>query len=72
MNRFHATSQYQWLWNDYEIEDETYAILYTSTFSCGEYKCRVMVDEDIHEGGVFSVTNNIRSCWYNVFVALYY
>ena len=74
MNRFHATSQYQWLWNDYEIEDETYAILYTksSTCSCGEYKCRVMVDEDIHEGGVFSVTNNIRSCWYNVFVALYY
>ena len=21
LNRFHATSQYQWLWNDYEMED---------------------------------------------------
>ena len=64
LNRFHATSQYQWLWNDYEMEDKTYAILYTS--NCGEYKCRVTVDENIHDGGVFSVTgmlNNIGSCW---------
>ena len=71
MNRFHATSQYQWLWNDYEIEDETYAILYTSTCSCGEYKCRWWMKIFMNGVYVFSVTNNIRSCWYSVFVALY-
>ena len=63
---FHATSQYQWLRNDHEIEDETYAILYTT--SCVEYKCRVKVDEDIYEVSVFSVTgmlNNMGSGWYN-------
>ena len=59
LNGFHATSQYQWLQNDHEIEEETYAILYTT--SCGEYKCRVKVDEDIHEGNVFSVTGMLTT-----------
>ena len=54
LNRFHATSQYQWLRNDYKMEDKTYAVLCTSTY--GEYKCRVMVDEDNHGEGAFSVT----------------
>ena len=58
LNGFHATSQYQWLRNDYEMEDETYAVLYTST--CGEYKCRVTVDEDNHEESAFSVTGMLR------------
>ena len=50
---FHATSQYQWLRNDHEIEEETY--------SCGKYKCRVKVDEDIHEGSVFSFTGMLTT-----------
>ena len=58
LNGFHATSRYQWLRNDYEMEDKIYAVLYTS--SCGEYKCRVIVDEDNHEEGVFSVTGMLR------------
>ena len=59
-----VSPQYQWLQNDYKMEDKTCAILYTS--NCGEYKCRVTVDEGIHDGGAFSVTgmlNNIGSCW---------
>ena len=51
IDRVHATSQYQWLRNDYVMEDKTYGILYTS--SCGEYRCRVTVDEDSHDGGVY-------------------
>ena len=51
-----VSPQYQWLQNDYEMEDKTYAILYI----CVEYKCRVTVDKDIHDGGVFSVTGH----WY--------
>ena len=55
LDGFHAVSQYQWVQNDREMDDETFAVLYTST--CGEYKCRVTVEEqNLHEGGVFSVT----------------
>ena len=55
LDGFHAVSQYQWVQNDCEMEDKTYAVLYTST--CGEHKSRVTVEEQtLHEGGVFSVT----------------
>lgn len=55
LDDFHAVSQYQWVQNDHEMEDETYVVLYTS--SSGEYKCRVTVEEqNLHEEGVFSVT----------------
>ena len=73
LNRFHATSQYQWLQNDCEMEDNTY--MQFSTPQAVANTSAEWVDEDIHDGGVFSVTgmlNNIRSCWYNVCVTLYY
>ena len=73
LNRFHATAQYQWLRNDCEMEDNTY--MQFSTPQAVANTSAEWVDEDIYDGGIFSVTgmlNNIRSCWYNVLVALYY
>ena len=45
LDGFHAVSQYQWAQNNRVMEDETYAVLYTSSY--GEYKCRVTLEEQI-------------------------
>ena len=44
---YHSICQYQWLRDDYSLDDECHPILYAT--QCGSYKCEVRCQDRVPE-----------------------